>query len=416
MVARRLRIDEVTARLGVKRETVYAYVSRGLLRSQLAEDGRSSTFDPAEVDAVATRGRPRRRPRQGEGIDAALGSAVTELGDGLISYHGIGLEELAGARPFEAVAELLWSGALPDPPTPAWSAPLAGVATARRALTAIGPHCAPGDRLRVAVAAAATVDPLRHDLRPEAVLHCGRSLIATVSEALAPQHGPTRSAAERSVAQRVAEAVGAPSSARWHGVIDVALVCLADHELATSTLAARVAASTRADPTAVVLAGLATLSGPLHGSASVAVQRFLADAAEDAPAAVATLLRTDGQLPGFGHPVHRHGDPRHALVLDAVRTAAAANARTRARLAEVDAVLAVTAQRAPVPPNVDFALGALGHVAGLPLGATELLMAVARTAGWIAHAIEEYAEPPLRFRARARGRAADPAPTASPSV
>ncbi|MEZ5231712.1 MAG: citrate/2-methylcitrate synthase [Acidimicrobiales bacterium] len=65
-----------------------------------------------------------------------------------------------------------------------------------------------------------------------------------------------------------------------------------------------------------------------------------------------------------------------------------------------------------MPPNVDLALGALGHVAGLPLGATELLMAVARTAGWIAHAIEEYGEEPLRFRARATSRPATTSPSA----
>ncbi|MEZ5260248.1 MAG: citrate/2-methylcitrate synthase [Acidimicrobiales bacterium] len=335
------------------------------------------------------------------------------------------LEELVAQRlPFEAVAELLWTGVRPQPldERPRWTAPAEQLDAARRGVAALGPTATPTDRLRAAVVAAAAADPLRHDLRPDAVLHCGRHLLAAVTAALATPTTPAAptspatptTPADSSIAAMLAQAIDRRLPRRWHQPIDLALVCLADHELATSTLAARVAASVRADPTAVVLAGLATLSGPLHGSASVAVQRLLATASDaGAPsAAVADRLRSDGHLPGFGHLVHRHGDPRHRLLLDAIRRTAGANARSAARMAEVDALLAVTAERAPVPPNVDLALGALGHVAGLPLGATELLMAVARTAGWIAHAIEEYGEEPLRFRARATSRPA----TANPSA
>jgi citrate synthase len=177
------------------------------------------------------------------------------------------------------------------------------------------------------------------------------------------------------------------------------MVCLADHELATSTLAARVAASTRADPTQVVQAGLATMSGPLHGTASLAVHRFLLAAASDPTAALAEQLRTTGRLPGFGHPVHRRGDPRVEPLDAAVR--AAATSRQEHRLVLVDRVRALAAERAPVAPNIDFSLGAFGFVAGLAPAATELIFSVARMAGWIAHGLEEYAEAPLRFRARA---------------
>jgi citrate synthase len=397
----RLTIDEVTARLGVKRATVYAYVSRGYLSSEPSQDGRTSTFDPAEVAGLVARSRPRRRPRLGEGIDASLVSDVTELRDGAVAYRGHPLAELVapvgGGPPpaFEAVAELLWTGRLA--PADPWPAPPAAVRAARAVLSAAG-GAELGDRLRLAVVAASATDPLRHDLRPEAVLDTGRDLIAAVAAALGSTSGRPEAAA-RPIAARLADAIDPRLASRWIRPLEVALVCLADHELATSTLAARVAASTRADPTQVVLAGLATVSGPLHGTASVAVHRFLTAAADDPRTAIAEQLRANGRLPGFGHPVHRHGDPRAAPLEAAVR--AAATSRHQARLALVERVVDLAAERAPVARNIDFSLGMFSFVAGLPPAATELIFSVARMAGWIAHGLEEYAEAPLRFRARA---------------
>jgi citrate synthase len=95
---------------------------------------------------------------------------------------------------------------------------------------------------------------------------------------------------------------------------------------------------------------------------------------------------------GFGHSVHRRGDPRTAPLLravDAIATPADRDLIERA------------GHGAPAPPNIDLALGALCHVARMPPQAATAIFAIARTAGWIAHAAEEYAEPQLRFRGRA---------------
>ena len=397
----RLDVHEVTARLGVKRETVYAYVSRGLLHSQPSADGRTSTFDEAEVEALADRGRPRRRALPGEGIDVTLSSAITELRDGSVRYRRHNLVELTVGRSFETVAELLWTGRLPAEAR--WIAPDAAVAAARAALAVLPAAADAGDRLRCAVVAASAADPMRHDLRPDAVLQTGRGLIAAVCQAL-HEATSSRSNAHNAtpIASHLARAIDPRLARRWHRSIEVALIALADHELATSTLAARIAASTRADPTQVVLAGLAVVSGPLHGTASVQAHRLLLDGVGDPMAAVVDHLRQRGHLPGFGHPIHRSGDPRTELVLRAVRQAG--GARQAKRLAHVDAVLAVAAQRAPTAPNVDFALAAMAYVASLPVGSTELIFSVARMAGWLAHGLEEYGEEALRFRTRARVR------------
>src|SRR6185503_371934 len=102
-----------------------------------------------------------------------------------------------------------------------------------------------------------------------------------------------------------------------HRVLNAALILLADHDIAASTLAARIAASTRAHPYAVVGAGLAVLDGPYHGAASGLAHALLSDAmaSRDPVSTIASRLRTDGLVPGFGHPLYPDGDPRATALL-----------------------------------------------------------------------------------------------------
>jgi citrate synthase len=160
-----------------------------------------------------------------------------------------------------------------------------------------------------------------------------------------------------------------------------------------------VAASARADPYAVVLAGLGPVAGPLHGGASAGARRMLdAAAGSGAGPALAEALETSGSYPGFGHPLYPDGDPRARVLLDLVRAAAGG----RPAMNVTDEVLTLARRRAHLEPNVDFALAALGSVASMPTTAGEVIFSIARMAGWLAHAIEEYEEVPLRFRPRAR--------------
>jgi citrate synthase len=177
-----------------------------------------------------------------------------------------------------------------------------------------------------------------------------------------------------------------------------ALVLLADHELAASTVAARVAASVQADPFAVVSAGLGVLGGPMHGGASRGVERLLAETADPSQAAavIGAHLRRGERIPGIGHTVYRSGDGRGRYLFDLVRQAAPDDER----LAVAEAVLAELRARGLPEMNIDLALATLGAVAGMVDGAGEAMFAVARTAGWLAHAVEEYERhKPLRPRA-----------------
>jgi citrate synthase len=179
-------------------------------------------------------------------------------------------------------------------------------------------------------------------------------------------------------------------------VLDAALALLIDHDLAASTLAVRVAASARAHPYAVVSAGLGALEGPLHGAASGLAHRFLVEVLERDGAApvVADHLRTGQPVPGLGHRLYSGDDPRARMLfrlLDAVPQAAPALAAARD-------VVETAARHTPLHANVDLALAVLSVASAMPAEAGETVFAVARTAGWIAHALEEYAEPPLRMR------------------
>ncbi|MFH8348326.1 citrate/2-methylcitrate synthase [Streptomyces sp. NPDC018045] len=389
---RRLTTREAAERLGVKPETIYAYVSRGQLTSRRAPAGRGSTFDAAEVDALARRG-ARREPSV-TGGDLALRTGITLIDADRCYFRGVDTTELAAHYGYEEVAEWLWTGALR--PGVRFTAPEEALAAARRAVDALPGHCSPMDRLRVAVVAAASADPLRFDLSEDAVLGTARSLIPTLVDALPRlESGTDRASAPipRRLWSRLTEQRPDEASLR---VLSAALVLLIDHDLAASTLAARVAASARAHPYTIVSAGFGALDGPLHGAASTLTHRMLREVLErgSAAAVVADHLRAGRRVPGLGHRVYRGEDPRARALFRLLEDVPQAGPALRA----AREVAATTARHAPLHPNVDLALGVLTVSAGMSAAAGETVFAVARTAGWIAHALEEYEERPMRMR------------------
>jgi citrate synthase len=257
----------------------------------------------------------------------------------------------------------------------------------------------PLERLQVIVPALAAADPLRLHLDPPAVIAAGQAIIGGMVDCLPAPAGDGPADPGDGIAGRLwPKLCPDPAAARLLGALSAALVLLADHELAASTLAARVAASVRADPYAVVATGLGALGGALHGGASLGAEAMLA-AAQDpagAPRVVGDLLRRGERIPGLGHFVYRSGDPRAGLLLALVRRAVPASPR----LAVADALVAETHRRALPGPNIDFALAVLASCAGMIPGAGEAIFAIARTAGWLAHGLEAYAaRTPLRPRA-----------------
>jgi len=407
-----LTAAEAARRLGVKPATLYAYVSRGLLGRDKAADGRASLFHADEVERLARRGRPRRPA----GVaDITVASAITEITGDRLRFRGLDATRLAVSRTFEEVAELLWTGEFRSPREP-WQARPAALAAGRAAQAALPAGTLPLERLQVIVPAMAATDPLRLQLDQPAVVAAGRNVIAGMVDCLPPAAGDPAGPGGPPPAAGDPAGPGGPVAERlWSRLCDrraspglmramsAALVLLADHELAASTLAARAAASVRADPYAVVGTGLGAMSGALHGGASLGAEILMAASSgpDDVPRVVAERLRRGEKVPGFGHFVYRGGDPRAVVLLDLVRRAAPKSGQ----LAVADAMLAEVRQKSLPEPNIDFALATLAGVAGMVRGAGEAIFAVARTAGWIAHALEAYAGAgPLRPRAVYIGR------------
>jgi citrate synthase len=253
----------------------------------------------------------------------------------------------------------------------------------------------PLERLAVIVPAMAAADPLRLHLDRPAVMAAGRCLIAGMVECM-PQVGPDIGGT--TIATRlISRLCPTPPSPGLLDVLRASLVLLADHELAASTLAARVAASVRADPYAVVATGLGAVGGALHGGASFGAETMLRAAGQpaDAVRSVGDLLRRGERIPGFGHFVYEDSDPRAVFVMNLIRQAAPDSEY----IAVADAVITEARRRALPAPNIDFALATLATVGDMIPGAGEMIFAVARAAGWLAHALEEYARnTPIRPR------------------
>jgi citrate synthase len=374
--------EEAALRLGVKVTTLYAYVSRGLLASHKEPGGRRSLFDQADIERLAGR---QRGGRQVESRLATITTGVTQLRQDGPFYRGRRATELATDMAFEEVAALLWQAEEEGD----WGTPDLRVGEC--------PLLDASDRMRWALVMCGATDPLRADLRPAAVNRAARRVIAALTDVV----GKPSRVAGGSVALRLAH--GLSGGARSEGAslsaaaVDAALVLLADHELATSTVAVRIAASTRADLYDSLMAGFATMAGPLHGGASQRAYELLVSAERDGAArALNDALRWQNHLPGFGHVIYKERDPRFDALWEL-----AAPLLSEARRDLVLEVIDLAALADVPAPNCDLALAALSWGTGMPPDAGRTIFTIARIAGWTAHYQEELLERPLRFRARA---------------
>lgn len=360
-----LTTNQAARRLGVKPATVYSYVSRGLLTSKKVN--RSSMFDVTEVEELAQRTGARGAVAA---VTDRIRTRISLLENDRLYYRGRSVPELASTRRFEDVAHWLWT----EIDSTGMQFP-----EGQEIWMALPESATLTDRIRVAVAIAGAGDPLRFDL--DRGITTAKSLIADVVESL-PLIG-------RPQGTDIAERLWARLSPKppQPDLLNAALILLADHDLAISTMAARVAASAHAHPYAVVSAGLGAMEGQKHGAATTVAHRFLLRAASDPMSALAEQLRAGLPIPGFGHRVYECRDPRaeHLLAL----------LRAHGELV-ADKVIATQPQTFP---NVDLALAQLTLMFEMPPDAGEAIFAIARIVGWIAHAMEEYREPGLRFRA-----------------
>ncbi|CAN5234300.1 citrate/2-methylcitrate synthase [soil metagenome] len=364
-------------RLGVRAQTLYAYVSRGHVQVRAHPmDSRRSLYRAADVDDLAARkGRSRKLADIASAAIAwgepVLSSAITTVSAGRFYYRGRDAVRLSDDQTLEAIAQLLLgessmsAGGRARIPPPRHSDLQRRLyhALAERAATS-SPMLGSSDTL---VAAEAV---LLLDLMADAVT--GASL-----------PGP--------IHRRLALAWGADPDGPTADLIRRILVLVADHELNASTFAARVTASTGASLAAAILSGLSALSGPRHGGMSAMARRFAVEAELHGPEEAIRSRLTEGRyLPGFGHPLYPQGDIRAKALLGRFELPAP--------LAELQAA---AKELADTEPNIDFAMMAICKSHDLPVDAPFALFTAARSAGWIAHAVEQHQVGKL-IRPRAR--------------
>jgi citrate synthase len=382
-----LNAREAAAELNVSRATLYAYVSRGLIRSDAVEGSRSRRYRADDVRNMRARKSAAGDPEDRAGYHYAgplLDSAITLIDDGKFFYRGRDAVAMARAATLEAVAGLLWRTEGFDPFVDS-SSPLT--------LPPMPPGIA---RCQAALAAAGETDVKAYNLETKAVARTGARVLHLLTACFAGED-----AGDLPIHEHLARSWGDEAGA---DLIRAALVLCADHELNASTFTVRCVASTRATPYGAVLAGLAALQGPRHGGMTSQVKAMFEeiDNGPDVETTVLNRLRRGERLPGFGHPLYENGDPRWTLMRELLLRDCA-DATALSQLLELsEAGETVTGLK----PNLDFATVSLQRCRGLPDFAPMAIFAIGRCVGWIAHAQEQYRRRELiRPRARYVGEA-----------
>jgi citrate synthase len=386
---------EAITLLGINRATLYAYVSRGAVRSEPMGDGtRRRRYSREDIDRLLARARERRDPAKAAEQALHWGmpileSAITLIANGRLYYRGQDAGSLAAGSTVADVAALIW---LKQAPGDGLAAPVKFTSRiARRA-----PGISFISAAQASIAMEAGRDGLAYDLRPHSVARTGWRILWLLTGAAVDSDKP-----ETTIDATLAQGW---SAGRHSDLIRAALILSADHELNVSTFTARCVASAGSSPYGVVGAGLAALEGTKHGGTTARIDATWTTllGTKDLKAALAERLRRGETIDGFGHPLYPRGDPRAAVLLDMLPQGKAARF-AREFAAAAKAVLGDG-------PTIDFALVATARALGLPAGSALTLFAIGRTLGWIGHAIEQYGTDAI-IRPRARYVGEQPVPS-----
>jgi citrate synthase len=416
MPRRYLTANQAAASLGITLPTLYAYASRGMLRSEPVPGKprlRRYLFEDIErlKERKELRGDPEAASRRslhwgGPVLDSAITSIEVSNVCSNVYYRGRDAAWLAENSSVEEVASLLWTGD-PDQATNLFSearpARFRRVAKLLRTLER-EKRLGPIERCQMVLPWAGADDLAAYDLRPAAVAITGARILGLMASVIS---GLTASGSIDRALQRAWLPRRAPAAK----TIRAALILCADHELNVSAFASRCVASAAATPYDAVTAGLAAMKGSKHGGLTLRVEAFFDEARSPrlASEVVANRLRRGERLPGFGHPFYPDGDPRGAMLLSMARDMGNSS-QVELIWALVDAASEMTGER----PTLDFGLVALARALRLPGGSSLAIFALGRTIGWIAHAIEQYQSGQLiRPRARYIGKPPETGPPTS---
>ena len=392
-----LSAREAAAELGISLASLYAYVSRDLIRSEPVPGSRARRYRAEDVRLLKKRRVSAENPALSTSLSFGLpvmDSAITLIADGQLHYRGSDATALARTSSLEQVAALLW-GAREQPFTRdavlAPSEPLQKMAES----LARSPRI---ERCLALLPLAALEDAAVYNMTDQGLAATGARLMRFVGAVISgaePSDKPLHEVLTRALTQGEK-----PASE----LIRAALVLCADHELNASAFTVRCVAGTGATLYAAVQAGICAAQGPRHGGLSGRVESLLLDMAnrQDVEDAVLQRLKDNDPAPGFGHPLYPEGDPRAKALISMLKEKYGDDAN----FLRAQRILRVMAEAGGLKPNIDFAIAAMGAVLHLPRGAGLSIFVLGRTAGWIGHAIEQYRTGTMiRPRARYTGEA-----------
>ncbi|WP_057460814.1 citrate synthase family protein [Pseudovibrio sp. POLY-S9] len=370
-----LSAKEAANELGVRPATLYAYVSRGLVRS-VQGPGRTRLYDASDIRFLRSR-------RAGEGSEERDGQSRSAAAKGVLEtkltlltdeghyYRGQSALELAKAGTLESVATLLW-----DCENDPFAQP------APHAVEVMSGHQRPAERAIVALCSWPEQDSAAYTLSQELLKRKGACLIRLAASALLMQ-APSTDPMHRQIAQ----AWGVKNE-KAVDLIRATLVLCADHELNTSAYAVRCAASTRAPLHAVLVSGLGAFMGPRHGTNAERVLSWLKHihVADDIENVLQERCMNGEYLPGLGHSVYGGPDPRGEFLLGKLMQ----SELDHPLVALIPPLLERSRELFGKHMNVDFPLALLEQILGLPKNSAGILFCISRISGWIAQALEQY--------------------------
>lgn len=383
-----LTAREAATELGVKLPTLYAYVSRGLIRSQATgNDPRERRYSAEDIQRLKERQEQRHDPTKAIAEALHWGAPVLESGltlisDGKLYYRGNDAVLLASQHTVEEIVSLLWRDNL-NAQIPGLSKPM--TRAVRTQLENLVPQVQSYpliESFQIALLLIAAEDSAAYDLRPSAVEQTGARILRLLTAVAAGQMG------ESSIAETLAQSWTPDQQSKVSRLLTAALILLADHEFNVSSFTARCVASAGATPYEVVTAGLAALQGAKHGGAVNRAEALLDEISKPGNASriLSQRLKRGEDIPGFGHRLYPDGDPRAHMLLELMTDLSPRSPVLSFSKAIIQEAKTLIGEE----PNSDFALAVLARLLNLPEGYGLGIFALSRTIGWLAHAMEQY--------------------------
>ena len=375
---------EAARYLGVSRQTLYAYVSRGWIRSEARDSSRSRRYNRLDLERLRQRKEVRSEPARKLTTALSWGvplleTELTLIDDGQLYYRGRNAVDLALSEPFFHAVQWFWNQDQPFP-----------VFADETGFMNLRPYSSPLREFQRCLLELSDQDVGGYDISVPNALSTGWRILELFLQCLIG-----RSTVRLQNAAEQLQKVWAPKSPDLARLLNAALILCMDHELNASSFTARVVASAESSLYEVVLAGLCALRGHRHGGMSLLCYQLLTEL-ESTNTLRTTLVnwqREKGVVPGFGHLLYPTGDVRAKALLQMLKKTSVGQSQAR--------LVAEAVQVVRKPANIDLVLAALARAYGLPASSPLTIFALGRIAGWIGHAIEQQRQGGL-IRPRAR--------------